>query len=223
MPLWLTDLGLAPAEMDRHIAWDIGVAGLGGALSESLNAVFIRQRFSRLVIDCNRDPESPGAVPPISDGTPVPANADLDPAERQARIELVAAPYQARIAAELDARAALGLGTVLISLHSFTPRMDGIDRPWRFGVLHAGDSPFSLAVLARLRAEPDLSLDLVGDNQPYSMDGTDFTVPHHAGPRGLDYLEIEVRQDLLADARGQVAVAERLARILPLALADTRP
>jgi predicted N-formylglutamate amidohydrolase len=89
-------------------------------------------------------------------------------------------------------------------------------------VLHAGDSAFSLAVLRRLRAEPDLGPDLVGDNQPYGMDGTDFTVPHHAGSRGLDYLEIEVRQDLLADPEGQSLVARRLARVLPLALADTR-
>lgn len=222
VPLWLTDLGLPPAEMDRHIAWDIGVAGLGEHLSGALGAVFIRQRFSRLVIDCNRDPENPIAIPPVSDGTVIPGNADLEPAERQARIDLIATPYQARIAAELDARAAQGRQTVLVSLHSFTPRMDGLDRPWRFGVLHAGDSPFSLAVLRRLRAEPDLGPDLVGDNQPYSMDGTDFTVPHHAGPRGLDYLEIEVRQDLLADPEGQGLVARRLARVLPLALADTR-
>jgi predicted N-formylglutamate amidohydrolase len=95
--------------------------------------------------------------------------------------------------------------------------MNGFDRPWRFGVLHAGDSAFSRAALAELRAEA--GADLVGDNQPYSMDDIDFTVPFHAGPRGLDYLELEVRQDLVADAAGQARIAEIVARILPAALA----
>ncbi len=218
LPLWLTGLGLPPAELDRHIGWDIGVAGLGQALSRALDATFIRQRFSRLAIDCNRDPASPDAIPAVSDGTAIPGNTDLTPGERQARIDLIAQPYHARISHELDARAARGLTTVLVALHSFTPRMNGFDRPWRYGVLHDGRSAFSRAVLARLRGE--FGPELVGDNQPYSMDGTDFTVPHHAGPRGLDYLELEVRQDLMADPPGEQAVAERLAKILPMALAD---
>lgn len=218
MPRWLTQLGLNDAELSRHIGWDIGVAGLGHALAAALGATFICQRFSRLVIDCNRDPERADAIPPVSDGTPVPGNTSLSPAGRRARIDQVAAPYHARIGDELDARAARGQLTLLVSLHSFTPSMGGVDRPWLYGVLHAGDSDFSRAVLARLRNE--LGEDLVGDNQPYTMDGTDFTVPHHARPRGLDYLELEVRQDLIAEAAGQQAAAERLARLLPLALSD---
>ena len=218
MPRWLTDLGLPEAELARHIGWDIGVMGLGERLSAALGAVFIAQRFSRLVIDCNRDPVRADAIPEVSDGTVVPGNAAISAAERAARVAQVARPYHERIAAELDARAARNLPTTLISLHSFTPSMKGVDRPWRFGVLHAGDSAFSRAVLAGLRAE--LGSDLVGDNQPYTMDDIDFTVPHHARPRGLDYLEIEVRQDLLADPAGEQAVAERLARLLPAALGD---
>lgn len=218
IPTWLTPFGLPPAELERHIAWDIGVAGLGETLAQVLKAPFIQQRFSRLVIDCNRDPASPAAIPPVSDGTAIPANASLAAQDRKARVEALARPYHARIAAELDARAVRDLRTILVALHSFTPRMNGQPRPWRFGVVHAHDSPFSLAMLARLRA--DLGPDLVGDNQPYAMDGNDYTVPHHAGSRGLDYLEIEVRQDLMADRAGQEAVAARLARLLPLALAD---
>lgn len=218
IPRALQDLGLPGAELDRHIAWDIGVAGYGARLSESLNATFIRQRFSRLVIDCNRDPARADAFPETSDGAQIPGNQDLHLAERLARITDIAAPYHAAIAAELDARAARGLPTTLISLHSFTPRMNGFDRPWRFGVLHAGNSPYSAAVLARLRAE--FGAAVVGDNQPYTMDEVDFTVPHHAGGRGLDYLELEVRQDLVADATGQAEIAAIVARVLPLALAD---
>jgi predicted N-formylglutamate amidohydrolase len=218
IPLALGDLGLPAAEFNRHIAWDIGVAGLGARLSQALDAAFLRQRFSRLVIDCNRDPARPDAIPEVSDGAVIPGNRGLSAAAREARVAEVARPYHAAIAAELDARAAHGLGTTLVSLHSFTPRMNGFDRPWRFGVLHAGDSPYSRAVLARLRGE--LGEALVGDNQPYRMDEVDFTIPVHAGGRGLDYLELEVRQDLLADPAGQAEIAEVVARLLPAALAD---
>jgi predicted N-formylglutamate amidohydrolase len=216
IPPELGDLGVSPADMDRHIAWDIGVAGLGKRLSEALDATFISQTVSRLVIDCNRDPARADAICEVSDGTVVPGNADLAPADRLHRIETVFAPYHAAIAAELDARA--DRPTVVVALHSFTPSMDNQARPWLFGVLHMGNSAFSDAVLARLRAEPDAPE--VGDNEPYRMDTVDFTIPHHAMRRGLDYLELEVRQDLIAHEKGQAAVADRLARLLPLALAD---
>jgi predicted N-formylglutamate amidohydrolase len=220
VPPSLGDLGLHKREWERHIVWDIGIAGLGKMLCEMLDATFIRQRFSRLVIDCNRDPARPDAIPEVSDGARIPANAGLTAAERQARFDAVSAPYHAAIAAELDERAARGFPTTLISLHSFTPEMNAFARPWRFGVLHAEDSAYSRAVLARLQA--DLGPDLVGDNQPYRMDEVDFTVPHHCRPRGLDYLELETRQDLIADAAGQREVAVRLANLLPQALADMR-
>jgi predicted N-formylglutamate amidohydrolase len=218
IPKALGQLGLPEAERLRHIAWDIGVAGLGALLSQALDAAFLRQRFSRLVIDCNRDPDRPDAIPEVSDGAAIPGNRALSPAARRARIDEVSAPYHAAIAAELDARADRGLPTTLISLHSFTPSMNGVARPWRFGVLHADNSPYSRAVLACLRA--DFGEDLVGDNEPYRMDEVDFTIPHHAGPRGLDYLELEVRQDLIADPAGQAAVAAIVAPLLPRALAD---
>ncbi len=221
MPSRLGDLGLSEPDLSRHIAWDIGIAGLGGMLSDRLDACFIAQRWSRLVVDCNRDPGRPDAMPAVSDGSVIPGNAQLTDAERAARVAQVFTPYHAAIAAELDARAARGLPTVVVALHSFTPTMGGFVRPWRFGVLHLGASPFSDALLARLRAEPDVGD--VGDNEPYAMDGVDFTVPHHAIGRGLDYAELEVRQDLLADEAGQDAVAALLARLLPAALSDLAP
>jgi predicted N-formylglutamate amidohydrolase len=216
MPPRLGDLGLSAPDLDRHIAWDIGIAGLGRRLSAALGAPFIAQRYSRLVIDCNRDPARADSIPAESDGTPIAGNAGLSEADGAARVAEVFAPYHARIAQELDARADRGLPTVVVALHSFTPAMQGIPRPWRFGVLHLGDSRFSMAVLAALRAEPDAPA--VGDNEPYRMDEVDFTIPHHAIRRGLDYVELEVRQDLLSDPAGQQAVAERLARVLPAAL-----
>src|SRR6185369_15633608 len=120
IPRSLCDLGIHHRDWDRHIAWDIGVAGLGDVLSEALGATFIRQRFSRLVIDCNRDPARPDAIPEVSDGTHVPGNVNLTPTQRQARIEGIAAPYHAAIAAELDARAARG-GLGLLQSHPGPP------------------------------------------------------------------------------------------------------
>lgn len=210
IPRALDQLGLTGDALDRHIAWDIGVAGLGTRLSALLDATFIAQVYSRLVVDCNRRPGAPGAMPAVSDGTPIPGNRDLIPQAVAARMTEIYQPYQDAIAAALDARA--GRPTVLVALHSFTPSMGGVDRPWTLGVLHRNDSPFSSAVLARLRADlGPLGGDLVGDNAPYAMDDTDNTIPLHADPRGLDYLELEVRQDLLADEAGQREMAEWLA------------
>jgi predicted N-formylglutamate amidohydrolase len=217
IPSALGDLGLPPAELARHIGWDIGVAELGAQLADRLDACFIAQRFSRLVIDCNRDPARPDAICEVSDRTPVPGNLRLSAADRQLRIDEVFAPYHRRIEDEITARTARGQATLLVALHSFTPVMGGASRPWRYGVLHLGASPFSDAVLARLRER--LGAEVVGDNQPYQMDETDYTVPHHAVAHGLDYVELEVRQDLLADPAGIAAAAALLAPVLEDALA----
>jgi len=217
IPARLDDLGLSAPDLDRHIAWDIGIAGLGTRLSALLNAPFIQQAYSRLVVDCNRRPQAREAIPFESDGTPIPGNRDLSPLAIAARLAEIYQPYQDAIAEALDRRA--GRRTVLVALHSFTPSMAGRDRPWRVGVLHRHDSAFSSAMLARLRA--DLGEALVGDNAPYAMDATDNTIPLHADPRGLDYLELEVRQDLLADETAQAVMAQWLAPHLRAALDAT--
>ena len=215
LPRILGDLGLSATERGRHIALDIGVAGLGALLSARLDATFIQQRYSRLVIDCNRPPADETSIPAISDGIVIPGNAGLRADAMQARRAEIYQPYQDEIARALDLR--VGRPTVLVSLHSFTPVMQGRARPWRLGVLHRGDSPFSSAVLRRLAAELGAA---VGDNQPYRMDETDHTVPLHADLRRLDYLELEVRQDLLATPRGQSDMAQWLAQQLEAALRD---
>lgn len=217
IPRRLAGLGLPPEALDRHIAWDIGIASLGAEFSEALGATFLAQRYSRLVIDSNRDPGRANSIPVISDGVAVPGNRDLDPAGRAARIAEVFEPYHQAIAAELESRLARGQRPRLVSLHSFTPVMDGQARPWRCGVLHLGGSPFSDAMLSRLRAA--LGEALVGDNQPYRMDAADYTAPRHAIARGLDYLELEVRQDTIADPPGVAATVALLANLLTDALA----
>ncbi|AHE56992.1 hypothetical protein NX02_27025 [Sphingomonas sanxanigenens DSM 19645 = NX02] len=216
VPASLDGLGVSAAERARHIGRDIGTARLGMLLAAALDAPFVAQTYSRLVIDCNRDPASTDAMPAVSDGTVIPANAALSPADRAARTCAIHAPYHAAIAALIAHRLASERRIVLISLHSFTPVMGGIGRPWHAGVLHdGGDTRFARAMLAALRTEPDL---LVGDNEPYRMDATDHSVPRHAYPTGLPYLELEIRQDLLVSGAGVAGWAARLARLFRAAL-----
>jgi predicted N-formylglutamate amidohydrolase len=208
IPPRLGDLGVGSADLARHIACDLGVASLGRALSAQLDATFISQRFSRLVIDCNRDPDHPESIVAVSDGTPIPGNLAVGVEERARRRRDVFEPYHATIASTLDARPA----APLVALHSFTPTLQGLARPWRLGVLHRGDSALSRQVLERLRSQ--LGHDAIGDNQPYRMDITDYTVPHHCDARRLDYLELEVRQDELATADACEAVATLIVNAL---------
>lgn len=212
VPRALNDLGLPQAELARHIGIDIGVSGLGARLSEALDAPFIEQVYSRLVIDCNRDPDRADAVPLASDGTVIPGNAALSDASRAVRVAQVHAPYQHAIAHVLAERDASGNQAVLVALHSFTPVMAGVARRWHCGVLYdGGETSLALRALDRLRQEAAF---VVGDNEPYAMQGTDHTVPRHAYSARRPYVEFEVRQDLIADAAGQAEWSERLAAVL---------
>jgi predicted N-formylglutamate amidohydrolase len=202
IPRSLGDLGLGETDRARHIAWDIGVRTLGARVANLLKATFVHQPFSRLVIDCNRDPQSADAILPLSDGTRVPANVGLDEESRAERGLAIHAPYHQRIADEIAIRhRASGPRPLLVAFHSFTPALGQESRPWHVGVLHdQGDTRASQAMLAYLRQEGDLT---VGDNQPYRMDCTDYTVSRHAYTHALPYLELEFRNDLLAEERGQ--------------------
>jgi len=221
IPQGLANLGVGESDLTRHIAWDIGIAALGVRLADRLGAAFVHQLYSRLVIDCNRRPGAPDSIPEVSDGTPIPGNAALDPAEAAARVAMFHAPYQAAIGAELDRRAAEGRSTILVALHSFTPSMRGVDRPWHAGILYdRGDTRFARAMLASLREDREL---VVGDNQPYAMDTIDYTIPLHAYPRGLEYAEIEIRQDLLCDQGGIDQWCDQLERALVAATLPTLP
>ena len=215
-PAALDRLGLADEVFERHIAYDIGAAELSRLLAERLGAPLIEQAYSRLVIDCNRRPERADAIPEVSDGVAIPGNAGLKPKAVKARIGAIHTPYHDAIASQIDRAVAAGAPPALILIHSFTPVMGGVRRPWQVGVLHQGNA-LSLAMLALLAAEPGLS---VGDNEPYAMDEIDYTAPRHAQARGLHYLELETRQDLIADAAGQERFAALYARLIPRALAS---
>lgn len=215
IPRALGRLGVTEAELVRHIAWDIGIAGLGRLLAEALDAPYIRQNYSRLVIDCNRPPGSPTSIADISEHTPIPGNVNLSEADRKARALEIFWPYHECIEAELDRRRQAGRPVVLISLHSFTPMFKGVARPWHAAVLYNRDPRLAHRLKALLNAEKEFT---VGENTPYAVtDETDYTIPVHAEARRLDHVLIEVRQDLIADESGQRAWSERLARLLPQA------
>jgi predicted N-formylglutamate amidohydrolase len=213
VPRALGDLGVPAAEMARHIAWDIGIAGVTERLSALLDATAVLQVYSRLVIDCNRDPSWATAMPEVSELTAIPGNVGLSAADRAARVAAVFAPYHERIAALLDARA--GRRTVLVAMHSFTPSFKGESRSMHVGMLYNRDARLALILLDLLRQEGDL---VVGDNAPYAItEDSDYGVPTHGEKRGLAHVEVEIRQDLIASEAGQAAWAERFARLLTAA------
>ena len=212
IPSALGDLGLPGSELKRHIAWDIGIAGVAGQLSKHLGAHLIAQRYSRLVIDCNRPPCVASSIPVVSEATTVPGNEGLARAAAEARRRAIFEPYHRRIGQVIDRRLREGLPTVLVSLHSFTPVYAGIARPWHVGTLYHRDTRLPPLLLRLLRAEADL---VVGDNEPYAVsDESDYTIPVHGEARGLMNSGIEIRQDLIADQAGERQWADRLARIL---------
>lgn len=206
-------LGIAPGDMERHIAYDIGAAGVTRRLAERLNAPAILSDFSRLVIDPNRGEGDPTLVMKLYDSTIIPVNRAVDDAETERRLNAFHRPYHAaleRLAARRD-------DTVICAVHSFTPRLFGRgDRPWQVGILYSHlDPKLSLAVLDRLRAEPDLT---VGENEPYGghLDGD--SIDRHALKKGRPNVLIEIRHDLIRGEDGQIAWADRLAPILEEAL-----
>ena len=212
IPRALGDLGLPESELSRHIAWDVGISGVTEALSDHLGAHLIAQRYSRLVIDCNRPPCAASSIPRISEATTIPGNDGLAREAAEARRRIIFDPYHRRIDEAIDWRLHAGLPTVLVSLHSFTPVYAGIARPWHIGTLYHRDHTLPPLLLQHLRAEGDL---VVGDNEPYGVsDITDYTIPVHGEMRGLVNTGIEIRQDLIGDQSGQHQWADRLARIL---------
>jgi predicted N-formylglutamate amidohydrolase len=215
IPRALGRLGLAAAELQRHIGWDIGIAGLGRLLADALDATLIQQNYSRLVIDCNRPLEASSSIPAISELTEIPGNAGLTDADKMARADEIFRPYHDRIEAELDRRRQSGQATALVSLHSFTPVFKGVARPWHAAVLYNRDPRFAHRLIAQLNVEKEFT---IGENVPYIVtDESDYTIPVHAERRGLHHVLIEIRQDLLADQSGQSEWALRVARLLPIA------
>jgi predicted N-formylglutamate amidohydrolase len=203
------DLGLTAADMARHIAWDVGAAGLSKALGAELAAPVICSDFSRLVIDPNRGEEDPTLVMKLYDGTIIPGNRHVDAPEVERRLATLYRPYHDALAALAGRRA----DTVIVAIHSFTPCLRGRSpRPWHVGVLYSQDDDrLSRLLIDRLAGEPDLC---VGDNEPYAGALPGDAIDRHALQAGRHNTLIEVRNDLIGDVAGQITWARRLAPIL---------
>jgi predicted N-formylglutamate amidohydrolase len=215
VPPEIGDLGVSALDMLRHIAWDIGAAPIARRLAQLFDAPAILCGTSRLVIDCNRKLDEPTLIPLKSDGTVIPANADLSPAERRHRIDAYFQTYHDACRRIMAGKLDRGERPLFLSIHSMTDRINGGHRPWEISLSSNEDRRATDAVLAVLRRVPGL---VVGDNEPYDMDPVaDYSTPEHALAHGLDYLQVEFRQDLVATVEGQ----ERFAMILAQAIRES--
>ena len=212
VPVDLHDLGLPSSELQRHIAWDIGAAGVTEVLSELLDAPAVLCGTSRLVIDCNRQLHAADLIPEVSDGTAIPGNAGLSEAARAKRVASFFHPYHDAVESAVQEH------HTVVSIHSMTPVMRGVERPWQIALSSSPlfDRSVTDRVLRGLREPGDV---VVGDNQPYDMDPeVDYSTPVHALRRGLPFVQVEFRQDEIADAAGQNLWARRFAKALTAAV-----
>ncbi|MEP6483755.1 MAG: N-formylglutamate amidohydrolase [Rudaea sp.] len=224
IPRALSDLGVSETDRARHIGWDIGAAGVASRMAVLLDAILIRQTYSRLVIDCNRPLDSAGSIVVRSEATDIPGNVGITASDRARRAREIFEPYHDRISAELDARQQRSRSTILVSVHSFTPTYLGQSRPWHIGMLYGNDTRVATILLGIIRGENHWT---VGDNQPYAVTPTtDYAIPVHGEARGLPHIGLEIRQDLITDEAGQIEWAQRIARWLeqvPAALESSAP
>ncbi len=205
VPPHLNRLGLSEADLQRHIAYDLGAAEVARLLSRLLDAPLILQRYSRLIYDCNRSPESAGAIPMVSEAFQIPGNVDLSPEEKAARILQVCRPFHHALERHLDGRAAAGKVTGLVSIHSFTRVYNGKRRAVDLGLLFDRDVTLAHALM---KSFPDINTQL---NEPYGpKDGVMHLMNLHGAPRGLQHLMVEICNDLIETERKQQQWAQRL-------------
>ncbi len=212
-------LGLRQEDLHRHIAYDMGAAGVAERLAGMLGAPALLSQFSRLLIDPNRGLDDPTLIMQLSDGLVVPGNVGLDEAEIASRIDRYYEPYHRAIERAIEAGLAVGKPPVIVSMHSFTQAWKGVPRPWSVGVLWDKDPRLALPLLAALREIAGIE---VGDNQPYSGQLKGDTLYRHGTARGLAHALIEVRQDLILSAEGQAEWAEHLAGVLCKVMREER-
>ena len=213
------NLGLPPGELERHIAFDIGVEGVTRGLADRLGVPAVLAGFSRLLIDPNRGLDDPTLIMQLSDGAVVPGNLAVDEGERQRRVERYFRPYDEAVGAMIARSVATGRAPAILSVHSFTPVWKGVPRPWDIGVLWVEDDRFASPLLAALAQDPQL---VVGDNEPYSGGLSGDTMDRHATAKGLPDALIEIRQDLIANQAGIDEWVDRLAGLLPAVVAGLR-
>lgn len=219
MPAEYGTLGLPPAELERHIAYDIGAGPLGRALAARFDVPAVLSGFSRLLIDPNRGEDDPTLIMRLSDGALVPGNAQVDARIREERLTRFYRPYHAAIEDTLSRMLAGGRAPAILAVHSYTPVWKGMPRPWHAGVLWDKDPRFALPLLEGLRADQSLR---VGDNEPYLGSLRNDTMYRHGTSRGIAHALLEVRNDLIAEPAGVLEWADRLEAVLRGILAEER-
>ena len=219
MPSSLGTLGLSPKALQRHIGWDIGALAVARELAKNLPGELIYQRYSRLAVDCNRPLDSPALILEVSAGTPVPGNVGISCAQREQRICEIWHPFSDAIEHALDDRAQRSVPTALVSVHSFTPRLHGVDRPWHIGLLFNRNAELATMLAKYLRVEaPDA---VIGLNEPYVVaDDDDNTIPRFGEARGIPHVLIEIRNDLIRTTDGQSRWGHVLTRSLQRCLEE---
>lgn len=215
IPAKLQNLGLNQDALTSHIAWDIGAAELARGLSDRLQAPLILQRYSRLVMDCNRPPGAQGSICETSDGVVIPGNANLDKVAQAQRRKAIFDPLDQAVADAFAARPHVAA----FSVHSFTPKFGEQTRPWHAGFLTRKDTAMAEGMMQHLKArDPSLLMAL---NEPYQIeDASDWFIPRYAEPRGLRHTLIEIRNDLVRDTAGQNRWADLLAGAIRSQLGD---
>jgi predicted N-formylglutamate amidohydrolase len=215
------DLGLSAAQRVAHIAWDPGALGLARNLAQRLDAVLVHAPVSRLVYDCNRAPDMPGAMPLRSEIHDIPGNARISAEERAARTAAIYVPFHDGLHALLMDRIARGLDPVVVTIHSFTPVYFGAPRAVEFGVIHDADTALARSILDAARSGTTLKAEM---NEPYSaQDDVTHTLRLQATPYGLPNAMLEIRNDLIATPAAEAAMADRLAPALAAAVAALTP
>ena len=205
-------LGLPATEFDRHIAYDIGVEAVTRELAALLGVPAVIANFSRLLIDPNRGEDDPTLIRQLYDGTVVPGNYPMAPEERERRLDRFYRPYHDAVGAMIASVAqASGRAPFIFSVHSFTPVMQGKQRPWHVGILWDLDDRVAQPLIDMLAEDKTL---VVGDNEPYDGALRGDTMFKHAIVNGYAHALIEIRQDLISDQKGAIAWAERLAPIV---------
>lgn len=211
IPKRLGNLGLPLSELERHTACDLGALEVAVRVSAALDAPLVAQEYSRLVIDCNRTPGSETSIPTMAESLEVPGNVGLNEEQITARRLEIFEPYHARLRAILQERQAARRPTILVTQHTMTNILKGVRREMHAAVLYDQDRRFAAVVLEMLRRNEAL---VIAENEPYLVQLTHYTVPHHAERHLLPYVEIEIRQDLVTDETGQAEWAHRIALAL---------
>ena len=212
LPAEYGSLGLPGCEFERHIAYDIGVEGVTRALAARLGAPAVMAGFSRLLVDPNRGADDPTLIRQLYDGTIIPGNYPMDEAEREKRLSHYFRPYHAAVWSMIsEVERASGQAPFVVSVHSFTPEMQGRTRPWHVGVLWDSDDRAVRPFVERLGQDGHL---VIGDNEPYDGALKGDTMYTHCIRPGYAHILIEIRQDLIGDAAGQAEWAGRLAPVL---------